>query len=765
MQRSPSHPIATAVLAAVGWFINGVMLASAQAPQPPKAAVSGAPDLLRIVVIDVSGSMNEADGNSPSRLDTARNEFKQSLKSLPATASTPVVLIPFSDDVLHQFVRIFADNNDLERFLDSLQPNGSTNIAAALKTAIDQAGQLSLSKNLMVFLYSDGGHNVGPMYLVYEQEHNLDRLFADRATKGLSQSVVVKRWGGVNGDMVAHLQKNPNVHVVDASELKLNTTSLTTSASIRELAWKDAAAGLVLVRLVAAIGGTTGAIPPRTVVTIKCLLPGCQWLAEPKLTVGEPAQTLELLVRLNPQGFDPAAKYTLPLQFQGPEVIATKQGLLLPIINPARLDCPLPLDGLYPSVQVKASLSQRDQPQWKDPFQQLGSWPMKLRLEPTFHPPVSWPQKVRWVLSGLDGAETVNPKTVLLENRPLEVDLIITRRLSSQEIASANPVALQVRLTASPDSKTCKLSSNQLTATATVGLPPTQTTRISQQISSVGQPQWTDLTAGVVTVPVRLDLTIDGMLSPGAVLGLLPCRDVVAAEGVPVRVHSGSQTVEIKIAGKTSAASSTINWTLQLEPPQATYGTRYVPPAPVNVTFVVPPPFQIVLADNRNVLKEITCAGGAVNQAIAGGGLVKLAGEPAAPAAAGNLRIRGFLKGPIVGSGFSNIHLGQQVSWAMRPSDPSIGISWWHDVHVKGSLVILPENAPPHAVQGSVMDVTIVYEAVYKKLAFYLALGLGTILVGFVLFHLVKMCVADGVPRRSSSASIIAQGDANGPVA
>jgi hypothetical protein len=347
----------------------------------------------------------------------------------------------------------------------------------------------------------------------------------------------------------------------------------------------------------------------------------------------------------------------------------------------------------------------------------------------------------------------------------LEVDLTVTRRLSSQEVASANPVALQVRLTASPDSKTCKLSSTQLMATATVSLPPTQTTRIFQQVSSVGQPQWADLTAGVVTVPVRLDLTIDGMLSPGAVLGLVPCRDIVAIEGVPVRVHSGSQTVEIRIAGRASPASTTINWPLQLEPPQATYGIRYLPPAPVNVTFAAPPPVQIVLADNRNFLKEITCAGGAVNQAIAGGGLVKIVGGPATPAAADNLRILGFLKDPIVGSGFSNACPGQQVSWAMRPRDPSIGVSWWHDVHVKGSLMILPENAPPNAVQGSVMDVTIVYEAIYKKVAFYLALSLGAILVGFILFHLVKMCVADGMSRHSSSTSILERGGADVPAA
>jgi hypothetical protein len=49
--------------------------------------------------------------------------------------------------------------------------------------------------------------------------------------------------------MVAHLQKNSNVRVVDAGELELRTITLTPSASIQDVSWQDAATGLIVVRL------------------------------------------------------------------------------------------------------------------------------------------------------------------------------------------------------------------------------------------------------------------------------------------------------------------------------------------------------------------------------------------------------------------------------------------------------------------------------------------------------------------------------------
>ena len=75
----------------------------------------------------------------------------------------------------------------------------------------------------------------------------------------------------------------------------------------------------------------------------------------------------------------------------------------------------------------------------------------------------------------------------------------------------------------------------------------------------------------------------------------------------------------------------------------------------------------------------------------------------------------------------------------MEPVDPTRSIRWWRDVEVKGRLVIIPENAAPDIVQGSIMNMTLAYEARYKKVVFYLVLGMGVVLVGAILFWLVRM--------------------------
>ena len=235
MKSSSFNRVLAAVIlsAGVGGFFSSALGDPVTAPQNPSTRPTI--DLLRVVVLDVSGSMSTQDTGALSRLDTARRELLESLKMLPAGDKTPVILVPFSDDIVSASIRTYTDNTQLQQALGQLVANGHTNIAAGLREAIRQAQQQNDAKNLLLYLYSDGEHNVGPIELVYEQERNLDRLFGQRATKGLSQTVLIKRWGGIIGDMVARLQKNPNVRVIDAGELELRTITIVPSASVQDL--------------------------------------------------------------------------------------------------------------------------------------------------------------------------------------------------------------------------------------------------------------------------------------------------------------------------------------------------------------------------------------------------------------------------------------------------------------------------------------------------------------------------------------------------
>lgn len=85
------------------------------------------------------------------------------------------------------------------------------------------------------------------------------------------------------------------------------------------------------------------------------------------------------------------------------------------------------------------------------------------------------------------------------------------------------------------------------------------------------------------------------------------------------------------------------------------------------------------------------------------------------------------------------------MGWSVRPLDPATSVRWWRDVEVKGALVLLPENAAPGIVQGSMIPITLTFEALYKKVVFALAVGLGLVLIGAVLFWLTRACLGGSV--------------------
>ena len=77
-------------------------------------------DLLRIVILDVSGSMDKVEARKAhSRLDTARQEILESIRQLPVSSKTPVVLIPFCEKVRDDLERIYRDEKSLKKILSS----------------------------------------------------------------------------------------------------------------------------------------------------------------------------------------------------------------------------------------------------------------------------------------------------------------------------------------------------------------------------------------------------------------------------------------------------------------------------------------------------------------------------------------------------------------------------------------------------------------------------------------------------------------------
>jgi len=478
-------------------------------------------------------------------------------------------------------------------------------------------------------------------------------------------------------------------------------------------------------------------------VEMSCPLVGCRWLNDPHLAVGGPPQpkVFQLLLGLDREQFNLAQGYSLPLRFQGPSILKTDRGQVVVIINPNEILCPIPIARLCPTVTVRANLSGRDKPRWDDLSNRLACWPMRLRLEPRSTIPITWREQVPWEVRGLDDLKVTPGRFTLSHGAPQELNLDLTKNLSLDEVAQGRPIKVHLEMVPVGKPKTLILSPERFQFAAELDLPPIGTTKIHQQIQAVGEPEWSDLVAGMITVPVKLNVTIDGLLTPGAVLGLAPCGDVVKVEGVPVIVRSGSQTVEIRLTGRAAGAGRRMTWPLKLLPPPPAYGIRYSTPATVFVSFTTPQPVQVVLCDEKGILLAHDFRAGDPTQCVPGSGALQLVGGRLAPSAAANLRVRGLLQNPLDGTGFSTAAPGQSVSWSMRPADPASSVRWWRDVHVDGALILMPENGAPGIVQGSMIPMTLTYEAIYKKVIFALAVGLGLVLIGTVLFWLTRACL------------------------
>ena len=728
-------------------FYATAVLAS---PAQTKQTISTLPndkdiDLLRVVVLDVSGSMDSKDTKPSTRMGTARKEIKESLTQLPLSGKTPVILVPFCHKILEDFERIYFSTKAMADALDQIKPDGRTNIAAGLGRAIERINQLGLARNLVIYLYSDGEHNTGSKKLLAQQEDNLDRLFGFRASKGLSQTVVVKRWGGVISKLVARLKKNPYVTVVDAGQLELRTVTLVPSVKLRSVKWHDAASGLARVQFdVTVTNRSELTLPGKSTIKISCPLPGCRWLNESTMIVTgrTQTQTFTLLVELDPKKFNLTKNYSLPLQFHWPSQITTGKSLLVPVVNPIQIYCALPAGQLRPNVTISAKLSEQGKPRWEDMDECIVVWPMRLRLETKTAPSFTWSEQVKLNINGLNGVKVAHNGPIILQGQPKEVDISLTKKIPLEQVIQGKPVELQIELRVLNKPKTLALSSVRIVSTIQIELPPIQLTRIDQRISFVGKPQWADLTTGLVSVPIKLDIQSHGIVAPGTVLTLEPCGDVVKVDGTPVTIYSGQHTVDIILTGRVNCGNILVKWPLQLKPPLSSYGIRYVEPPTVTVSFTSPKPVQAVLSTNAGILASCTYRGNKPRRAVLGSGCVKLAGV-FAQYAVSNLHFKGFLQGHLHGKGFSKAGFDDWVSWSMQPTNPAVSGRVWRDVTVTGDLVVLPENAAPGTMVGSVIDVTVTYEALYKKVALYLTVGVVVVLVGALLFWLARRMSPD----------------------
>ena len=118
---------------------------------------------VNVVVIDVSGSMDERD-YKPSRLEGAKKAFNHFLDTLKERNQIVMVgLVEFSSKARLAFTPLPLSENitKMRKAAQELSTISSTNIGAGLLVAANTISKIQLSENPKIILLTDGHSNTG----------------------------------------------------------------------------------------------------------------------------------------------------------------------------------------------------------------------------------------------------------------------------------------------------------------------------------------------------------------------------------------------------------------------------------------------------------------------------------------------------------------------------------------------------------------------------------------------------------------------------
>ncbi len=124
-----------------------------------------------IMIADTSGSMNETcditnvtEKLNLTRLDLVKHTMKTVIESLAPTDNLALISFSYNAKILSSFrpVKDKSNKSNLNDKINSLYPDGGTNIWDALRVAIDVASNTKLTDKINILLFTDGVSNSDP---------------------------------------------------------------------------------------------------------------------------------------------------------------------------------------------------------------------------------------------------------------------------------------------------------------------------------------------------------------------------------------------------------------------------------------------------------------------------------------------------------------------------------------------------------------------------------------------------------------------------
>lgn len=688
-----------------------------------------APKFVRLAIIDTSGSM---DG---SRLEVARDELLRVASQLAPSPSYPFIVIPFDSDV--RDTQTFTDIATMQTFLSGLSAGGGTNIASGLARAVDELNRCADAQNVCVFLYTDGEDSSETE--IADQEARLDALFADRQTKGLQQTVVFcKRWQRANAHLVKQLMQRNHARVVDAGQLNLVPLTLEPEIVVQDVQWIDDAPSTLEILLAAAIhthGNKSGHTPAP--LLLECTTPQAEGDLRTLVPPGAVHPT-PLTIRLPVAPDNVVSGDPLELEFElaEPQVAASDDGLVLPLLALDRITVPVnpPQTGFHSLIGV--SVEQPSGGKWLDPLRLRAAVPLKLALEVTSADGKPWSQPVPFRIVPESGSALVEGDDALLLGGPGRYEVTVTMSgVPQYPDSGASPPEFLVAFRIVPQN----LPPNATFEPPELGVeqhfpsPSQVTTMISARFLSLAPPQWIDVVKGIASFQADVVVSVAGPLSPNAEL-VLRCPPAIHDVKInPNVLQSGEQTVRLTLWARLTPAPTREQLVFRILPPPAYGAVHYDAPHPLSCHITGPRPLQLALSDGKRVPSHLTTTLRDTSKAT------RLRIVPVVLHLNDALAVRGLScslqtqgRVSVASPGHLPVHVACDLSVRVNQRTST---SFFRDVTVDDVITVSPPSGVA-AVIGSRQPVRVRIEAPFKRLVFYLAVGISLVIALLLMLRM-----------------------------
>jgi len=681
--------------------------------------------LVRIVVLDTSGSM------AGERLSQARKELLEMARQLPPAKDHPFMVVPFNTSAVD--VGTFTDLPSLEHYLGQLQGNGGTSIAAGLKRALAELQKYRDIRHICVLLYTDGQDpdTAG----IQKQEQQLDLLFGYRAQHGLQQTVVFcKRWQGANADLVALIKKRGHAQVIDAGELRLLPVTLRPSVRVSDVRWSKKDLNLLEIDLRATVQ-LEGKIPDHSAPKVRftCGNSGARGDISAHVSSGQPTPTpLSISLPISPDILA-SGRTHLDFEIAQPSNVKVTSGLVLPQLPLDSLRVPVTLPAIAVRSLIKATIAPANQPTWVDPIVGRPAFPISLTLDVESIPDRPWREPVHFGITPDSGNHIIAGDDSFTLRGPDTLSVSLTLDADPCPSSSKHvPSTFKVGFTIAPKGlpKHVTFDPPQLNITQDLPSPPPVRTSLTANARSIGTPYWTDLLHGTAAFVTDIEFRVDGPLAPNTEIAVHCPSDVRRIQLTPSKITTGSQLVRLAVEADFEPAPSKKAFVFHIQPPSIQGAVRVIAPHPLQIAVVGPTPVQLALAKDGAIVPTLEATLDDADSDAAFCVVPVMAGLTQPRAATGIAAV--------VHPGLSlqvpaNRLLPLFAPTALQTKLPSSFTGrFFYDTLVEEDITVAP-NPPTPAVVGSKHRVILRVEAPFKRLLFYLAAIISTILIIFFL--------------------------------